>query len=68
LTPDLRIPGDGARRFECAHEWSALFADEDVTRDRNGIPRGTLVRRTNRYLELFGLDIAELDEDLAELF
>lgn len=41
LTPELRIPGGGARRFDCAFEWSALAAPGDVPVDRKGVPRPT---------------------------
>jgi len=42
LTPELRIPGNGARRFECAHEWSAQIAAADVPHDRAGLPKTSL--------------------------
>jgi len=42
LTPELRIPGEGARRFSCAHEWSVRVADGDVPRDRDGLPKNSI--------------------------
>jgi cysteine-rich repeat protein len=42
-TPELRIPGGGARRADCTFEWSALGSAEAFARDRHGLPRGTFV-------------------------
>lgn len=42
-TPELRIPGGGARREDCTFEWSALGAGDAFARDRNGLPRGTFL-------------------------
>lgn len=41
-TPELRIPGEGARRYGCAHEWSVRVADADVPRDREGLPKQSI--------------------------
>jgi cysteine-rich repeat protein len=41
-TPELRIPGGGARRHDCAFEWSALVGDGAIARDRHGLPEVTL--------------------------
>ncbi|MEW6272623.1 MAG: DUF4215 domain-containing protein [Thermodesulfobacteriota bacterium] len=41
LTPELRIPGGGAQRFDCAFEWSALAGPGDVPVDRKGVPQPT---------------------------
>jgi cysteine-rich repeat protein len=42
-TPELRIPGGGASRYDCGFEWSALAGPDAVAVDRHGLPGGTLV-------------------------